>query len=204
MNFFLFLKTNELTDFISSISWLALTINCATLLLLAPGLKVTASLSSAKHRNVGSSPALDKNFFVQVSWLCETFFCKFFQCLYKGPPSFVFYFAEEWMFKNFKRALLNIFRHYATYRRRKNSKQKFKKKSEFFQYFCHALEENTWHFATLLLILSLSYGADLGRSHLVFLIEEKISKNCVHYYRSFFPRKGCWHESTKCPSPSER
>ena len=55
-------------------------------------------------------------------------------------------------------------------------KKNFEKKSEkkiriFFQFFPHAgtVEENTWHFEVLLLFLSLRYGADLGRSQLVFL-----------------------------------
>ena len=64
--FFLFFKTNELTDFISFISCRALTLNCATLLLLALGIEVTAFLRSAKQKDVGSSPALDQKFFVQV------------------------------------------------------------------------------------------------------------------------------------------
>ena len=32
------------------------------------------------------------------------------------------------------------------------------------------VEENTWHFEVLLLFLSLRYGADLGRSRLVFFL----------------------------------
>ena len=59
-----------------------------------------------------------------------------------------------------------IFRHYETYRTKKNLKNDF-----FFQFFPHAgtLEENTWYFEVLLRFLSLGYGADLGKSRLVFI-----------------------------------
>ena len=61
----LFFKTNEVTDCISFISRLALTLT-DTLLLLALGIEVNwAVLRSAKPKDVGSSPALDQNFFVQ-------------------------------------------------------------------------------------------------------------------------------------------
>ena len=55
----LFFKTNEVTDCISFISRLALTLT-DTLLLLALGIEVNwAVLRSAKSKDVGSSPALD-------------------------------------------------------------------------------------------------------------------------------------------------
>ena len=52
----------------------------------------------------------------------------------------------------------------------KKFRKKNSKKFEFFKIFPHAgtVEENTWHFEVLLLFLSLRYGADLGRSRLVF------------------------------------
>ena len=50
--------------------------------------------------------------------------------------------------------------------------KKLKKSNFFFQFYPHAgtVEENTWHFEVLLLFLSLRYGADLGRSRLVWFI----------------------------------
>ena len=53
--------------------------------------------------------------------------------------------------------------------------KKFQKKLDFFSIFPQTgtVEENTWHFEVLLLFLSLRYGADLGRSRLVFLRSEK-------------------------------
>ena len=76
-----------MTDCISFISSLALTLT-VTLLLLALGIEVTAFLRSAKQKDVGSSPALDQKFFVQVFRLCETFFRKFFKCLQGVPLHF--------------------------------------------------------------------------------------------------------------------
>ena len=92
----------------------------------------------------------------------------------KGPLHF-FYFAKEWMFKNFQRALFCIFWQYATYRRPKKWK-----KSENFLFFPHAgtVEENTWHFEVLLLFLSVRYGTDLARSRLVWNLCN-ISKTAV-------------------------
>ena len=51
----------------------------------------------------------------------------------------------------------------------KNQK-KIQKKIIFFLVFSHVgfVEENTWHIEVLLLFLSLRYGADLGRSRLVY------------------------------------
>ena len=84
----------------------------------------------------------------------------------KGPPSFFSILQKNGCSKTSKGPLFNIFRHYATYRRPK----KIKKVRIFFQFFPHAgtVEENTWHFEVLLLFLSLRYGADLGRSRLVW------------------------------------
>ena len=49
--------------------------------------------------------------------------------------------------------------------------KKNSKKSDFSNFFLTAgtVEENTWHFEVLLLFLSLRYGADLGRSRLVYI-----------------------------------
>ena len=113
---------------------------------------------SANHKDVGSSPADDQKFFVQVFWLCETFFHKFFKCLQRVPPSFFFYFANKWIFNNSQRPHFYIFRHHATYRRPKKNfekklERKFRKKIEkkiqekfyFFKFFPLAgtVEKNT-------------------------------------------------------------
>ena len=89
-----------MTDFIRFINWLALTLT-ATLLLLALGIEVTAFLRSAKQKDVGSSFALDQNFFA-----CYFAFVRqqIFSMPPKGPPSFFFYFATEWLFENSPRA----------------------------------------------------------------------------------------------------
>ena len=78
------------------------------------------------------------------------------------------------MFKNFQMPPFYIFWHYATYRRPKKFEKKTKKVQKncnFFHFFPHAgtVEENTWHIEALLLFLSLRYGANLGRSWLVFI-----------------------------------
>ena len=76
----------------------------------------------AKQKDVGSSPAHDQKFFVQVFRLCETFFRKFFKCL-KGPPFIFFLFCKTMDVQKLPKAPFNIFRNYATYRRpRKISK----------------------------------------------------------------------------------
>ena len=66
-------------------------INCHTklLLLLALGIEVNWDfLKSAKQKDVGSTLALDQNFFCMIFRLCETFFRKFFKISPKGSPSF--------------------------------------------------------------------------------------------------------------------
>ena len=72
----------------------------------------------------------------------------------KSPPSFSSILQKNGCFT--KMAPFYIFRHYAAYRR-----------PNFFLMRL-LLKENTWHFEVLLLFLSLRYGADLGRSRLVF------------------------------------
>ena len=98
-------------------------------------------------------------------------FGNFFQCLQRVPLQFFFYFAKEWMFKNSQRAPLLHFLALCDLPETKKNRQKFRKKNRiFFQFFPNAgaVEENTWHFEFLTLFLSLRYGADLGRSRLVF------------------------------------
>ena len=96
------------------------------------------------------------------------------------------------MFKTSQRAPFRIFRHYATYRRPKN----FEKNSGFFKIFPHAgtVEENTWHFEVLLLFLSLRYGADLGRSRLVFSTDDLKNEPGVNTDRLLYVpnRLECW------------
>ena len=78
-------------------------------------------------------------------------FSHFLKMSPKGTPSFFFYFAKEWMFKNSQRPPFYNFRHYATYRRqfKKYFEKKIEKNSKkfgiFFQFFPHAgtVEENT-------------------------------------------------------------
>ena len=110
-------------------------------------------------------------------WKVQTFLCRFFgivrlffrnflKCLQWVHLRF-FLFCKRKDVQKFPKSSFYIFRHYATYRRSK----KFRKKFEMFlQFFPHAgtVEENTRHSEVLLLFLSLRYGADLGRSWLVF------------------------------------
>ena len=112
-------------------------------------------------------PPLTKIFLCRFFRLCETFFPQIFFNVSKGSPLHFFLFCKRMDVQKLQRALFYIFRHYATYRRPKKFEKKF---GFFFQFFPHAgtVEENTWHFEVLLLFLSLGYGADLGRSRLVF------------------------------------
>ena len=65
---------------------------------------------SAKQKDVGSSPARDQNFFVQVvSALWDFFFANFLNVSKGSPLHFFFYFAKEWMFKNSQRPPFYIF-----------------------------------------------------------------------------------------------
>ena len=86
---------------------------------------------SAKQMDVGSSPAHDGKFFVQVFFrLGETVFRKFFKCL-QGSPSF-FLFCKRMNVQKLPKAPFYIFRHYVTYRRPKKIRKKFPKNSIFF------------------------------------------------------------------------
>ena len=67
---------------------------------LALGIEVTT---------FGSSPALDQKFFVQVCFSFVRLFSQFFRCLQTVYPSFFFYFAKEWLFKNSQRAPFTFF-----------------------------------------------------------------------------------------------
>ena len=62
--------------------------------------------------------------------------------------------------------------------------KKFKKTfQKNFLFFPHVgfVEENTWHIEVLLLFLSLRYGADLGRSRLVFPAVTKLYTFSNHF-----------------------
>ena len=116
---------------------------------------------------------MTKNIFAGFFRLCETSFRNFFKCLHSVPPSIFFYFAEEWIFKNSPRApLLNFSALCDLPETKKYFEKKIQKEfQEFlFNFFPHAgtVEENTLNFEVLSLFLSLRYGADLGRSRLVF------------------------------------
>ena len=84
----------------------------------------------------------------------------------KGPPSF-FLFCKRMDVQKLPKG--PSFTFFGTMRHTGDQK-KIKKVRIFFQFFPHAgtVEENTWHFEVLLLFLSLRYGADLGRSRLVW------------------------------------
>ena len=73
----------------------------------------------------------------------------------KGPP-FIFPILQTNGCSKTPKGPFYIFRHYAI-------------SDIFFQFFPHAatVEENTWHIEVLLLLMSLRYGAELGRSRLV-------------------------------------
>ena len=73
---------------------------------------------SVKQKDVGSSPAHDQKFFVQVFFrLGETFFRKFF--VSKGPPLHFFLFCKRMYVQKLQKTPFYIFRHYTTYRRPK-------------------------------------------------------------------------------------
>ena len=86
--------------------------------------------------------------------------CDFFQKKFpheRVPPSIFWSFATEWMLKNPKGSPLSVFfRHCETF---------------FHEFFFHKSSPNSpilGNFEVLLLFLSFGYGADLGRSRLVF------------------------------------
>ena len=107
---------------------------------------------------------LTKSFCACCFVFVRLFFANFFNVSKGCPRSIFFYFATEWMFKKFQRVTLYIFRHYATYHRLQKT---FEKNWKCFFPDSGTVEENTWHFEVLLLVLSRRYGADLGRSRLV-------------------------------------
>ena len=93
------------------------------------------------------------------------FFRKFFYCLQRVPLHF-FLFCKNMDGQKLPKAPLLHFSALCDLPETK----KISKIRIFFQFFPHAgtVEENTWHIEVLLLFLSLKYGADLGRSRLVF------------------------------------
>ena len=109
-----------------------LTLNCHTTS-LPLGIEVTAFLRSAKQKDMGSSPALDQNFFVQFFFgFVRLFFRKYLQRVH---PSFFCLFCKKWMFKDSQSAPFYMFRHYATYRKPKKFEKKLKSLEFFFQFF---------------------------------------------------------------------
>ena len=80
----------------------------------------------------------------------------------KGPPFIFFLFCKRMDVEKQPKGPFYIFRYNATYQK---LQKKFKK---FLEVFLGTVEESTWHFEVLSLFLSLRYGADLGRSRLVF------------------------------------
>ena len=119
---------------------------------------------------MGSSPALDQNFFVQVFFGFVRLFSQIFLMSPKGPPFIFFLFCIRMDVQNLpKGPLLQFFGTMRLTGDQKISKKNFKK-NRIFLSFPHAgtVEENTSHFEVLLLFLSLRYGADLGRSRLVY------------------------------------
>ena len=131
-----FFKTNELTDFMNFISWPTNTklplLHCHTTS-LPLGIEVTAFLRSAKQKDMGSSPVLDQNFFLQIFFgFVRLFFRKYLQRVH---PSFFCLFCKKWMFKVSQSAPFYMFRHYATYRKPKKFEKKFKKFGIFFSNF---------------------------------------------------------------------
>ena len=88
-----FLKTNELTDFKSFISWLALTLT-ATLLPLAFGIEVMRLFWGLPSRRTWVRvPPLTKIFLCRLFWLCETFFASFLNA--KGSTLHFFLFCKR-------------------------------------------------------------------------------------------------------------
>ena len=109
--------------------------------------------------------------------------CEIFSRKWKFLFSIFSCFATEWMLKNIKGSPLSVFRHCETLARQGlalvspgaplgpffwvcNFYENFFSKN--FR-FSSTVKENTWHLEVFLLFLSLGYGADLGRSRLVYL-----------------------------------
>ena len=159
-------------------------------ILLSLGIEVTAFLRSAEQNDVGSSPTLTENFFVHVFRLCDAFFRKIFHCLQRVPLL-----QKNGCSKNPKGPPFTFFGTIRLTGHQKNSKKNFKKKlwkkfkkTHFFHYFLHAgtVEKNTWHSEVFLLVLSLRYGADLGRSRLVSFSADSVTLNGPLFYNLLF------------------
>ena len=101
---------------------------------------------SAKQKDVGSSPAPDQKFFVQVFFVLVRFFC---QCLQRVPPSVFFLFCKRMDVQKLSKAPVL---HFSTLcdlpeakKKSKKVSKKKSKKSDFFHFFPHAgtVEKNT-------------------------------------------------------------
>ena len=91
---------------------------------------------------MGSNPAFDQNFFVQIFFrLCETFFS---QISPKGPPVIFLSILQEMDVQRLPESFY-MFPHYATYRKPKKIRKKNLKSLDFFAVFPQAgtVEENT-------------------------------------------------------------
>ena len=81
---------------------------------------------------MGSSPTHDQKFFCAGFFGMVRLFSQFFLISPKGPPSFFFYFAKEWMFKNSQRPPFTFF---GTMRLTGDQKKFEKKIGNIFNYF---------------------------------------------------------------------
>ena len=145
---------------------------------------------SAKQKDVGSSPAHDQNFFVQVLFrLGETFFAIFYMSP-KGPRFIFFLLCKRMGVQKLPKATLLHFSALCDLpETKKNSKEKFRKKNSkkfgfSFKFFPHAgtVKENAQHIEVLLLFLSLRYGADLDRSRLVSIAFANVPTNKLYTF----------------------
>ena len=110
---------------------------------------------SAKQKNVGSSPAHDQNFFVQVfSGLVRLFFRKYFKSVQRAPLLFLPILQKNRCSKTPKGHPFTFFgtmrltgdrKRFQKHFGKKNSKKNSKKNRIFFQFFLHTdtVEENT-------------------------------------------------------------
>ena len=150
---------------------------------------------------MGSSLAID-----QIFCTCYFGFVRLFFAIFlitpKGPLSIFYILQQNGSSKIPEGPPL----HFLTLRLNRD----FKKHSEFFSS-CGYVEENTWHFEVLLLVLNLRYGADLGRSRLVsylfryekwisvrtilFLLKELLSLLQVYNIRDVEKKAVCVHGS---------
>ena len=104
----------------------------------------------------------------------------FIQCLQR-PPLFFFLFCKRMDVQKLPKAPLLHFSALCDLPETRKISKTNLKKIGFFSIVPHAgtVEENTWHIEVLLLFLSLRFGADLGRSRLVY------RESAVSVLRSF-------------------